>query len=584
MFVVTGEDRWLCTLLLQQGHKIDYEAGADALTYAPETFNEFFVQRRRWAPSTMANIMDLLSSWKSTVKRNDNMSTLYMIYQFVMLFSSLLAPATVTLVIAGSYSSVLNLDATHSFYLSLAPIVLFMIVCLKCKNDTQLSVAALLCSIYTLIMIIVTVGTILNIANDDFLSPNVIFLAGLCVIFTLAGLWHPKEIGCLVHGLLYYFTVPSTFIFLTVYFFCNLNNVSWGTREGPKTVETSQGGNTTSPPEREKTFLSKLFDLIKGSCCEELIQSISTEIQGRFNKGKAQAKANTAPDAGQIHTKTKEKEEVIDREKWMYIGYFEKGKVLQCDKEETKFWEEILRKYLYPLDNDQKHQAQMKSDLATLRNNIVFAFFMMNLMFAVALLQLQLNKEKILSYYIAGKYEPVSIAFLAVFSFLLITQFIAMLLHRWGTFLHLISNCKFNILFSSAMTDEEEFRCYLKESVSLMNGKNPNLNETVSDRLSNKEEASLQADENRDENRDDDLAPDYPTDFENGDSEDEPPDTFYDKRFRKNFQMAKRTVRHRQRPQDRRPAHLRDRFYEHRRNHPLYTEYPRHNGMTQFSN
>ncbi|KAH3826732.1 hypothetical protein DPMN_128642 [Dreissena polymorpha] len=58
--ILSGEDRWLCTLLLQQGYRIEYCAAADALTYAPEGFDEFYNQRRRWSPSTMANIMDLL--------------------------------------------------------------------------------------------------------------------------------------------------------------------------------------------------------------------------------------------------------------------------------------------------------------------------------------------------------------------------------------------------------------------------------------------------------------------------------------------------------------------------------------------
>ncbi|CAE1140621.1 Chitin synthase chs-1,Chitin synthase chs-2,Chitin synthase [Acanthosepion pharaonis] len=40
-----GEDRWLCTLLLQQGYKIDYCAGADAYTFAPENFHDFYIQR-----------------------------------------------------------------------------------------------------------------------------------------------------------------------------------------------------------------------------------------------------------------------------------------------------------------------------------------------------------------------------------------------------------------------------------------------------------------------------------------------------------------------------------------------------------
>ena len=41
-----GEDRWLCTLLLQRGYRVEYSAASDAYTHCPESFNEFFTQRR----------------------------------------------------------------------------------------------------------------------------------------------------------------------------------------------------------------------------------------------------------------------------------------------------------------------------------------------------------------------------------------------------------------------------------------------------------------------------------------------------------------------------------------------------------
>ncbi len=62
--VCTGEDRWLSTLLLKQGYRIEYAAAADAETYAPEGFDEFFNQRRRWTPSSIANTLDLLADYK----------------------------------------------------------------------------------------------------------------------------------------------------------------------------------------------------------------------------------------------------------------------------------------------------------------------------------------------------------------------------------------------------------------------------------------------------------------------------------------------------------------------------------------
>jgi chitin synthase len=76
-----GEDRWLCTLLLQQGWRVEYSAASDAFTHSPEGFGEFYNQRRRWVPSTMANIIDLLADYKRVVKVNDSISILYIAYQ-----------------------------------------------------------------------------------------------------------------------------------------------------------------------------------------------------------------------------------------------------------------------------------------------------------------------------------------------------------------------------------------------------------------------------------------------------------------------------------------------------------------------
>ncbi len=60
MYMLLGEDRWLCTLLLQQGWRVEYNAASDAYTNSPQEFKEFYNQRRRWGPSTLANTLDLL--------------------------------------------------------------------------------------------------------------------------------------------------------------------------------------------------------------------------------------------------------------------------------------------------------------------------------------------------------------------------------------------------------------------------------------------------------------------------------------------------------------------------------------------
>lgn len=87
-----GEDRWLCTLILKQKYRVEYCAASDAYTHAPEGFNEFYNQRRRWVPSTMANIFDLLSDARRIVKTNNNISMPYIFYQTILMFGTIIGP------------------------------------------------------------------------------------------------------------------------------------------------------------------------------------------------------------------------------------------------------------------------------------------------------------------------------------------------------------------------------------------------------------------------------------------------------------------------------------------------------------
>ena len=45
----------------------------------------------------------------------------------------------------------------------------------------------------------------------------------ICILF--------QEIGCLPSVIIWWITIPSMYLFLVIYSFFNLNNVSWGTRE-----------------------------------------------------------------------------------------------------------------------------------------------------------------------------------------------------------------------------------------------------------------------------------------------------------------------------------------------------------------
>ncbi|XP_052098850.1 chitin synthase chs-2-like [Mytilus californianus] len=376
-----GEDRWLCTLMLQQGWQIDYAASADAFTFAPQTFEEFFVQRRRWAPSTLANIIDLLSSWRVTTKVNDNISTLFIIYQFIILSSSLLGIGTVTLLITGSFNAVLKITMFDSYVVAVTPVVLYAIICIKCSNDKQIVAARLLSAVYTLVMVIVTVGLFVNLATEKSHSPNFIFVVEIPFIFVFAGFAHPKELMCLVHGLLYYLMVPSTFITLTVYYICNIHIVSWGTRE-KKTeddiiAETESGNSTNSatPPILIKCLQNLGVLALVKERTGLIKQLLGTRVDQKSDDNKT--KSSILPPIGAtLVPRTERRRPAVrkDPDAWQSKEYFGlKGKE-NIKKEETDFWNEILDKYLIPIVEDKQKKKKIQKELKSLRNNVAFGF------------------------------------------------------------------------------------------------------------------------------------------------------------------------------------------------------------------
>lgn len=226
-----GEDRWLCTLLLQRGYRVEYSAASDAYTHCPEGFTEFYNQRRRWVPSTIANILDLLGDYKRTIKINDNISLLYIFYQAILIGSTILGPGTIFLMLVGAFVAAFKIDNWTSFHYNIFPILFFMAVCFTCKSNIQVIFAQILSTMYALIMMAVIVGTALQLGEDGIGSPSAIFLIALSGSFFIAACLHPQEFWCVVAGLIYLLSIPSMYLLLILYSIINLNVVSWGTRE-----------------------------------------------------------------------------------------------------------------------------------------------------------------------------------------------------------------------------------------------------------------------------------------------------------------------------------------------------------------
>ncbi|KRZ54036.1 ER degradation-enhancing alpha-mannosidase-like protein 1 [Trichinella nativa] len=226
-----GEDRWLSTLLLKQGYRIEYAAAADAETYAPEGFSEFFNQRRRWVPSSLANTLDLLFDYKRAVRNNDSISRLYIFYQMIVIFFSLLGPSIIFTMMVFAQVASFRMDSWNLMLANLIPVILYCIICFVASSKWQLLAAKVLSVLYAMVMSAVVVGTGIQLTTEGPSSPVSMYVLMLAGLFCMAAFLHPREFSNIFYGAVFFLMIPTTYVIMSLYALINLNVINWGTRE-----------------------------------------------------------------------------------------------------------------------------------------------------------------------------------------------------------------------------------------------------------------------------------------------------------------------------------------------------------------
>ena len=280
-----GEDRWLCTLLIQRGWRLDYCAISENHTYCPESFDEFYRQRRRWVPSTIANLLLLISKAWNITSTNNSVSIAFVLFQAIMAFSTAISPATVILIIASGLQGAYQIsdDAVLATIIILVLLsVIYGLVCLYTSQKTQIDVTKSLTLLFAILMAVIFVGIFKEIILEVFpvdnrlvllqpptctnksadcltqevavnmsspfkvfqlpTSPTTWYVAVFAVTYTAAALLHLWEFPFLFHCIWYILGLPSGYLLLLIYSAVNLDSQSWGTREAAKAAGGGGGG------------------------------------------------------------------------------------------------------------------------------------------------------------------------------------------------------------------------------------------------------------------------------------------------------------------------------------------------------
>ncbi|XP_072304339.1 chitin synthase chs-2-like [Eucyclogobius newberryi] len=451
-----GEDRWLCTLLLKQGWRVEYNAASDAYTNAPEDFKELYNQRRRWGPSTMANVADLLGSTTGISKRNPSISKPFMFYQLFGMFSAILAPATICLMTAGSISFMFDFNSSLALVLSVVPPAIFLGLCFKLKSDTQITVAAILSMMYAFLMLVVSMAIVGAMVKDNTIfTPSSMFVITMATIYFVTALMHPQEFPLVFYGLLYILCIPSAYLLLTIYSMVNLNNVSWGTRETKAAAEAAQPDSTApeTPKEKARSAIQCLVSWAQ-CCCKKSSEKRAVPQGPQEEEEEECGPQNTIVDDIPPYDDPRDVP-VYDSLHQCWVTEMQQLSTdmeLEEDtleKEEEQFFIELQLKYLEPLPADKAKQEMVKESLKELRNKVNFAFFFLNAVWLAATFTLQTFDVAIfievpkLSVELQDlgqvKIDPIGFMFIIGFAASVLVQFVAMLFHRLNTLIHYVA-------------------------------------------------------------------------------------------------------------------------------------------------
>lgn len=285
-------------------------------------------------------------------------------------------------------------------------------------------------AIFSLIMVAVIVGTCTRIVNSSLINPSSAVFGMLFIIYFTTAILHPREFTCIIPGVLYFLALPSTFVLLQIYALFNLNNVSWGTRE----IKPATNASENNKPSASKSIFNRVVNTFKTQL-ENQIPAIQSDA----------LKTNETPSVSTQNLSLK----------WLELEQLGNNVITILDRNEEKFFQDLINMYLKPLVHDEDHKKRITEDLKDLRNSSCFLFCMINALWMVLIFNLQFIQTRVKTIFFITintieeaeplRYEPLSFVFVLLFIVIMLLQFFAMLWHRYKTLLHLIYTSKINL-------------------------------------------------------------------------------------------------------------------------------------------
>ena len=458
-----GEDRWLCTLLIERGWKIQYSALSNCETACPETFDEFYNQRRRWSPSTVANIWDLLYNGGPYLLRKGHLSILHILYQLLILSASSIGPGSVFLMLVGGTKQAFQMSNWTALILNALIILVYLLVSIFAQRKHHIMVAKAISLVYGLFMITILISMIIEFKKEFercTLTPSFLSLlitAGSFLFVAIIHLFQSPQwslkfffqtdlLKFFFSSLVFYITIPCMFLLLPFFCVFNIDDISWGTRENKTDVKVKEN------MEKKKSIIYRVQRKSRNLCL--------FEENPKHTNGALGENSNWIQDLEQFDKQTCIRKKVLDKKDNAFWNFVLSGK-----SEASSNFQEFLRSALKPIAASKTQVQEMSSGLQSMRTEIFLIFLFLNASWSFAIFWMQqafeedgtfgLNwiycplSEKLsmvtnstftkadtsqeIIYY---QVDPINTVFLVLFVFILLIQMTGMILHRIRTMGH----------------------------------------------------------------------------------------------------------------------------------------------------
>ncbi|CAI9728459.1 Hypothetical predicted protein [Octopus vulgaris] len=380
-----GEDRWLCTLMMLKGWKLEYSSYSHNSTFCPDTFLEFLKQRKRWVLSEMSNLILVFGNIRRLTQNNSTFTLIYIIYILQMFLLVMLSPGTTVVVLTISLDILFGLSCLYTTPFCIGSLILYSVICSTRSIEAQSAVTSAITIFLGGIVLSVSVGymkffvvdTIDDLQDGQLQFKQYYLILLLMTAVLYAALIHPKEAWTLIHGLTFLVVFPAMYILLPFYAVSNIVDQRWGTRE-------SDSDGT--------------------SCYRHMSDRL-------FTKEKS-IKRQEIPESQQFNG---------ERD----LETCDPAKHILLQKEQT-FWEDLRVAILGTDVNLGTDQVTLKIRLKILRNRLVGILLLCNIIWACLLSGLYLT---------ISKHDTIfGIITCSVYSFSLIIQLIGLTAHKCDSF------------------------------------------------------------------------------------------------------------------------------------------------------